>query len=76
MSDHPTFRNIEVNQLTVAQGDEGNLLFLVLRFFDFDLSYSVGLEGPKSIADGMARAASNQQPSGQSKSTHNKPLPF
>jgi len=55
--DNPAFRTIEVNELAIARSDDGNHLFLVLRFFDFDLSYKVGLEDLKAIADGFAQTA-------------------
>lgn len=55
ISNDLSFRNIEVNQLAVARSGDADHLFLVLRFFDFDLSYKVDLEDLRTIADGFAQ---------------------
>src|SRR4051812_29263998 len=55
--DNPTFRNIEASQIAVARSNDDAHLFLVLRFFDFDLSYKVGLDDLKAIADGFVQTA-------------------
>jgi len=53
------FSNVEVQHLAIARSDDDQHLFLVLRFFDFDLSYKVGVDDLRAITDGFAQTVAN-----------------